>query len=123
MQVNNKLIKENMILDNITPTTKYENGKRVFVKKIKGTLEGVGLTNIPCGMGELNYTPINYLAYFNTGTSLFQSNTPRGSGTNVDNTQLYSYWNYVSDSLVVVSNGFDRSGTIIDIKLYFIFNN
>lgn len=99
------------------------DGKDVYVKRISATLSGTSGNNITCGLSGLSYTPLKYeLFLISGGVTMFNANTPRGTGINVDNTQLYSYWNFANDVLFIASNGFDRTGTIVKANLYFTYN-
>ncbi len=98
-------------------------GKDVYVKRISGVLSGSGSNNIQVGLiGEEAYTPISFDIFFNSGSVLFNGNTPRGNGSTVQDSQMTTYWAWQSDNLVVISNGFDRTGQIIYANLYFYYN-
>lgn len=100
------------------------DGKDVYVKRISATFNGSGTENFTCGLGTSGYTPIDFkIKLDNNSGILFNANTPRSQGNEyVSPSQIYSYWQYGDDFVVVSSNGQDRTGSTIIIELYFTYN-
>ena len=99
------------------------DGKDVYMKRLKTTFSGSGNMTIPCNMSKLNYTPLDYNVLIDNGTVLFKGNTPRSQGNEyVATSQLYAFWQYGTDYVVLNSNGQDRNGSIVTIDLYFVYN-
>ena len=94
----------------------------IYVSKKNFTMDGTGNNSFSIGLQSQNITPVKYEAYIDNGSSIFQANTPRANGTEVDITQLFTYWNYASDKFIATSNGFDRTGTIVQVYFYFYYN-
>ena len=94
----------------------------IYVSKKIFTMDGTGNNSFSIGLQSQNITPVKYEAYIDNGSSIFQANTPRATGIEVEPTQLFTYWNYASDKFVASSNGFDRTGTIVQVYFYFYYN-
>ena len=117
-------IKEEVITDGEIVKCGYKiDGKDVYMKRLKTTFSGSGNMTIPCNMSELNYTPLDYNVLIDNGAVLFKGNTPRSQGNEyVATSQLYAFWQYGNDYVVLNSNGQDRNGSIVTIDLYFVYN-
>lgn len=98
------------------------DGKEIYCIKKDFTMNGNESNSFDCGLKSLNITPIKYDACIDNGSSIFQANTPRAIGTEAQISQLFTYWNYLNDKFCANSNGFDRSGTIVQVYFYFYFN-
>lgn len=94
----------------------------IYVSKKNFTMDGDSSNSFIIGFQSQNITPVKYETYIDNGSSIFQGNTPRANGTEVDITQLFTYWNYSSDKFIANSNGFDRTGTIVQVYFYFYYN-
>lgn len=94
----------------------------IYVAKKNFTMDGTGNNSFSIGLQSQNITPVKYDSYIDNGSSIFQGNTPRANGTEVDTTQLFTYWNYALDKFIATSNGFDRTGTIVQVYFYFYYN-
>ena len=94
----------------------------IYVAKKNFTMSGDSSNSFTIGLQSQNITPVKYEAYIDNGSSIFQANTPRATGIEVEPTQLFTYWNYASDKFVANSNGYDRTGTIVQVYFYFYYN-
>ena len=97
------------------------DGKDVYTKRVSGTFDGSSSTQVITNLSSLNYTPIDFNVNLDTGLSFFKGFTPRAAGKEVVDTQLTAYWEYTSDRVTVISNGFDRTGSTVLIDLYFTY--
>lgn len=94
----------------------------IYVSKKNFTMAGNSGNSFIIGLQSQNITPVKYEAFIDNGSSIFQGNTPRANGTEAEMTQLFTYWNYTSDKFIVNSNGFDRTGTSVQVYFYFYYN-
>lgn len=114
----------NLITDGQIERAGYKiDNKDVYMCKKNFTMSGTGQNGFSVGLGTTGYTPLKYESFLNTGTALFMGNTPRSNGIEVANTQLFTYWNYYTDEFMAVSNGYDRTGAVIQVYLYFTYND
>lgn len=119
--INNKI--QDIVTNGSAAKCGYKiDNHEIYVSKKNFTMDGTGNNSFSIGLQSQNITPVKYETYIDTGSSIFQGNTPRANGTEVDTTQLYTYWNYASDKFVASSNGFDRTGTIVQVYFYFYYN-
>ena len=119
--INNKI--QDIVTNGSAAKCGYKiDNHEIYVSKKNFTMDGTGNNSFSIGLQSQNITPVKYEAYIDNGSSIFQANTPRANGTEVDITQLFTYWNYASDKFIATSNGFDRTGTIVQVYFYFYYN-
>lgn len=113
--INNKIITNNEFA-----TSEYIDNKQVFRKRISGTWGNSNSFTIACGLASTSYKAIRFEAFLRTNTgTLFNINTPRGSGSSVENTNIYGYWDMSTNNFVCTSNGYSRQGSTVMVDLYY----
>lgn len=94
----------------------------MYVLKKSFIMDGDSNNSFTIGLQSQNITPVKYDACIDNGSSILQANTPRAIGIEAQASQLFAYWNYVSDKFVTNSNGFDRTGSVVQAYFYFYYN-
>ncbi len=119
--VHNREKLSNILNMNITTSTiykanfKYKN-KDVYIKYVEATLQGTSENQIKCGL-PTDITPVKADVFIDNGINLFNGNTPRQG----NDTELYWWWTYTTDTFCMNSNGFDRTGSKLLLFLYFVY--